>query len=280
MLLTLLSVGFFLLLIGTITDLWYREVPDWMSFSGIFAGLGLRLVWSVQTQVWSYIQQGIVGFAVLFAFGWLMFKMGQWGGGDSKVMMALGAILGLTFNLDSLLLAFFINAMFVGAVYGFLWSFILAILNWKGFKKHLKKIMALTEFKKTRRKSLMAAVGLVAVSFFVPPPLKIVAIATAFMVFLIAHMYAFIKAVELACMYKKISPDQLTEGDWIAKDIKIKGKYICGPKDLGIENRQIRILKKSKIKQVLIRIGIPFVPTFLIAYILMLWIGNPLAYLI
>ena len=55
------------------------------------------------------------------------------------------------------------------------------------------------------------------------------------------YMWVTIKAVENSCMLKYVKPQQLTEGDWIAKDIKIGGKYITGPKDLGIEKSKIRI---------------------------------------
>jgi len=281
MLTTLLATGFAMLLIGTITDFWYREVPDWVSYGGIFAGLGLRLVWSAHLQEWSYFIQGLMGFGALVLFGILMFRTGQWGGGDSKVMMALGAILGLSWSMDGLLVAFFINSMIAGAAYGLAWSIGLALFNWKKFTKSLVNLIKLSAFKKARRNSLILAAGLIVIAVVIPDQtIKIGSSVTALVVLLMAYMYAFIKAVELACMYKKVSPDVLTEGDWIAKDVKVKGKYICGPKDLGIEKKQIRTLKKLKVKQVLIRIGIPFVPTFLIAYILMLYIGNPISYFI
>ncbi|PIO05594.1 hypothetical protein COT47_04145, partial [Candidatus Woesearchaeota archaeon CG08_land_8_20_14_0_20_43_7] len=51
-------------------------------------------------------------------------------------------------------------------------------------------------------------------------------------------------------------------------------KYICGPKDLGIEKKQIAILLKHKVKKVLVREGIPFVPSFLIAFIVNVFFQN------
>ena len=79
-------------------------------------------------------------------------------------------------------------------------------------------------------------------------------------------------------MLKYVKPQQLTEGDWIAKDIKIQGKYITGPKDLGIEKNKIRKLielyKKGKVKKILIKEGVPFVPSFFAAYVVTLMFGN------
>jgi len=92
------------------------------------------------------------------------------------------------------------------------------------------------------------------------------------------YLWIIIKAVENSCMLKYVKPEQLTEGDWIAKDVKIGGKYITGPKDLGIEKKKIKILidlyKKRKVKKILIKEGIPFVPSFFIAYIITLIFGN------
>ena len=75
-------------------------------------------------------------------------------------------------------------------------------------------------------------------------------------------------------MLKYKNPKELTAGDWIAKVVKINGKYICGPKDLGIEPPQIKQLIKSKVKKVLVKEGIPFVPSFLISFVFTLFFGN------
>jgi hypothetical protein len=94
------------------------------------------------------------------------------------------------------------------------------------------------------------------------------------------YLITAVKAVELSCMYKRVKPAVLTEGDWIANDVKVKGKRICGPKDLGIEKKQIKQLIKAKVKSVVIKVGIPFVPSFLLAFLLTLWIGNPMLFLL
>ena len=71
-------------------------------------------------------------------------------------------------------------------------------------------------------------------------------------------------------MLKLVEPEKLTEGDWIAKDIVVNGKRVAGPKDLGISKAQIKELlglkKQKKIGKILIKEGIPFVPSFLAAF--------------
>jgi len=92
------------------------------------------------------------------------------------------------------------------------------------------------------------------------------------------YLWISIRAVEKISMLKYVEPMKLTEGDWIVKDIVYNGKKIVGPKDLGIEKNQIKILiglyKKGKIRKVLIKEGIPFVPSFFLAFIVTLIFGN------
>ena len=76
-------------------------------------------------------------------------------------------------------------------------------------------------------------------------------------------------------MYKIISPNQLSEGDWIV-DKSIRKKYNIS--ELGIENYQIIKVKEDKLKKILIKEGIPFIPSFFIAFLITLIFGNILVY--
>jgi len=94
----------------------------------------------------------------------------------------------------------------------------------------------------------------------------------------------FVRAVEKYIMLKWVHPSKLTEGDWIAKDIKVNNRFIVGPRSLGIEKRQIAQLKRlaaqGKVKKVQIKEGIPFVPSFFIAYVFALLFGNVIFFII
>jgi prepilin signal peptidase PulO-like enzyme (type II secretory pathway) len=85
-------------------------------------------------------------------------------------------------------------------------------------------------------------------------------------------------------MLKRVHPNKLTEGDWIVKDVVIGGKRITGPSDLGISMPQIRKLRalaaKGKVRAVLIKQGMPFVPSFTFAFLLYLAFGNVLLHLL
>lgn len=275
----LLIIAFIALVIGSYTDIKTREVPDWLNYSLIFIGLGGRLVFSLVKFDFSYIIEGLLGFVIFLVLAYIMFYTGQWGGGDSKMLMGLGALIGLRLEIDSLLVSFFINALFVGAVYGLIYSLVLAFFNKKGFLKELKKVFSKKIVLKVRRLLLVIALCLVIVLFFSKDYFVRLLLFVLILVILVGfYIYIFVKAVENSCMFKYVKPVELTEGDWIAKDVKVDGKYVSGPKDLGIEKKQIRKLmqfyKRGKVKKILIKVGIPFVPSFFFSFLISVFFGN------
>ena len=125
------------LVIGSFTDLKTREVPDWLNFSLIALGFSINLLASLIFSDWHFIISSIFGFLVCLIIALLMYYTGQWGGGDSKMIMGLGALIGLpvfNFSIDSTLISFLINALLVGGVYGIFLSIFLSL-------KHQNKII-------------------------------------------------------------------------------------------------------------------------------------------
>jgi Flp pilus assembly protein protease CpaA len=273
--------------IATFTDFKTREVPDWLSYGLIAIGVGISLLFSFIYRDYWFLINSLAGFALFLIFALIMFYAGQWGGGDSKVLMGLGALIGLDVRFVEFpfLISFLINALLVGAAYGLIWSLSLSFRNWKSFYKALKKELRSAKVIKTRVYLFVFVFLLFVLAFFNRgSALSSFFLALSLMSLSIFYLWVFVKAIEKTCMIKGITPDKLTEGDWIVKDIKYKGKKICGPKDLGIEKKQIKELvklyKQRKIKKVLIKEGIPFVPSFLIAYIVSLLFGNLLFLLV
>jgi len=280
----LLTIGVIGLLIGTVTDIKKREVPDWLSYSLIASGLGLRLINSLATLSWYPFLYGILGFVVFTSLAYIMFYAGQWGGGDSKMLIGLGAIFSTypVFLLDyfkpelnlPFLAIFVINALLAGAVYGIIYSIILAIKNKKKFLIEIKQILQKPIVKKSRNSILIISVLFILIIHLTVNFILIPLILLVLIFILTFYLWIFSKAVEKACMYKFVTPNKLVEGDWIAKNVYVGKKLVCGPKDLGIEKEQIEQLKKYKIKKILIKEGIPFIPSFLIGAVVSLVWGN------
>jgi Flp pilus assembly protein protease CpaA len=388
-------VALIALAVASYTDFRTREVPDYLNYGLIFFGFGARLMFSIAYADWTYIIEGIVGFIVCLIVALIMFYMGQWGGGDAKMLMGLGATVGLTINLNTLLLRFLVNIVLIGALYGLVYSIILAAANWKPFLKGVKKILRQKSIRIVRRiVYALMLVLLLAVLFVHDSLLKLLLLVLLFMIPLTMYVWLFVKVIEKVVMLKYVTPDKITEGDWIAKPVwvenyenispfeylkekyreyykmnifmkatnylkfkyfntekksfkqymkninknRLEGKILsmfiglkfndkkaikeilsineikpinkitnkimdkkiikkiikklknegytfnrirmCGPKDLGIEKKQIKKLielyKQGKIKKVLVKYGIPFVPSFLIAFVVSLAGFNPI----
>src|SRR3989338_663663 len=123
----ILLVAFLFIVIASYTDFKSREVPDWVNFAAIASGLGLRLLYSVFSWDYHFFVAGVIGFAAAYLLACIMFYSGQWGGGDSKLLMGVGALLGVELSFDTKGFAFLIALIIVGAGYGLLWSVWLAV---------------------------------------------------------------------------------------------------------------------------------------------------------
>ena len=281
------AVSFVVLLIGSFTDLKTREVPDWLNYGLIISGIGLNLLFSAVYSNSSFIINSLVGLAVFFGIAYIMFYAGQWGGGDSKMLMGLGAMIGIdaSFKTSQFIFGFFINALFIGAVYGLLWSIFLVFKGKKKFLREFNKILSEKKISAAKKIVLICVVLLLILFFLVGAGyIKVMLLSLALLILTAFYLWIFAKAIEKTSMYKLVEPSKLTEGDWIVKDVFVGKEYICGPKDLGIEKKQIKRLielyKQGRVKKILIKEGIPFVPSFLIAFAVTWVFGNPLVILL
>lgn len=271
-----LIATFIILSIGTFTDFKKREVPDWLSYGSIIIGLGISLIISLTYMDFSYILYSILGGIIFTGIAFAMFYMGQWGGGDSKVLMGLGTLIG--FNISQVstqilpdLIQLLFLIMFVGALYGLLWSFFLAGMNSKNFKKKFGKISKSYDLHK--KVVLAISTLLVIIALFTPFSIRIILFAIVIAMIPSFYIWLYAKAIEKSSMQRYLPPEKLVEGDWLVEDIKDGKKVIASAKDLGLEKDQIEKIKEmkeqGKLKKVLVREGIPFLPSFLIAFLIL-----------
>jgi len=270
-------IAFIALCIASITDIQKREVPDYISYGLMFVAGVISLLYSIINHDYAYLAQSLLGFIVGLIIAYAMFYLGQWGGGDSKLIMGLGAIIGFNifpiFGADNFwLLIFVANIVLFGAVYGLVWSIALAIKNRKVFMKSLVAWSHKKQILYTRRLVMILTLLLLLIALlFIPIEYKLMMLSFIAMFYIIFYVWLFVKVIEESCMVKDIPISKLTEGDWIYKDVYIGKKRITGPKDLGVSREQIELLKKyfkkGKTKTVTIKEGIPFIPAFLIAFV-------------
>jgi Flp pilus assembly protein protease CpaA len=271
------------LIIGSITDLRTREVPDYLNFILITIGFGMAILASSINKDITYIFTSLIGFAFCFIFSIIMYYSGQWGGGDAKMLMGIGSVIGISYTtLRSFempfLLLFLILTFFIGGIYGLVWLSIILIKNWQSFKKIYK--ITYDESNKYLRYGLYFSIPILIIwalsieEFY----LKVILIVLSIMLIFLYYSFIAIKVLEEIAFIKEQPIEKVTEGDWVAEDIIVNGKTIINKKNLGITKEQLTelniLVKKGKLKTVKIKYGIPFVPSFLLAFIatIIIWL--------
>ena len=79
-----------LLLVATYCDLRTRHVPDWIAVAVLVVSAVAAAVGAANIRWWMVISGGAVGLVV----GAFLFRFAKLGGGDAKLIAALGALLG------------------------------------------------------------------------------------------------------------------------------------------------------------------------------------------
>ncbi|MEK6854949.1 MAG: A24 family peptidase [Nanoarchaeota archaeon] len=258
----LFSLALLWTLFATVHDIKKREVANWLNYSLIAFALAYRLFYSLITKNYQFVMLGILGFVIFLGIAHLFYYTKIFAGGDAKLLMGLGIILPYANYLELITtsLIFILTLLTVGAVYSMLYTVIIIQNNKKKFKAEFKNYWK--KHKKILPVTIISSLILALLS------LKNLLFLSLSILSITPLVYVYTKSIE-KCMLVLVSPDKLTEGDWLEKDIKIKNKIIKKTVH-GLSYEEINLLKKAK-KKVLIKKGIPFVPAFLIALIIMVF---------
>jgi Flp pilus assembly protein protease CpaA len=228
-----IGVALFYLIIGSIEDIKTREIMDYSNFSLIALGLILNLLFSLIYNDWMIMVYSVLGFIVFIGIAYLMFYTGQWGGGDSKMIMGFGALFGLNYSTIPFLIVFFIASLFLGSIYGILWIIVLAIKNWNKFIVEFKNKMK--PYKKLRNSLIFLSISIIILSFIIKE-IFIYGLILAFMILFSFYIWIFVKSIEKGIMQKYLKPGQLTEGDWIVNDLYFNKKLFIKKKKIDIND--------------------------------------------
>jgi|TARA_Y100000031_G_scaffold143361_1_gene173737 Flp pilus assembly protein protease CpaA len=262
----LFALAFVWIIFAVFQDSKTREISNWLNFSLIAFVLAYRIFYSIYSKNVNFFLFGLGGVLLFVLIGYICYYGKLFAGGDAKLLMGLGGILPYQNLMDYLYLGMgFIFLLFlVGAIYTLIYSGVLVLLNKKQFTKEFKSIIS--KFKLRFYFSISMFLVLIIILIKIQFSLFIFALAILSVTPLI---YFYSKAIENSCMIKLVSPNKLTEGDWLEKDVKIGNKYIKKSVH-GLSKRDIEFLKKKK-KKVWIKEGIPFSPAFLISFLLMVF---------
>ncbi len=251
-------------------DIKTREVPDFMSYLLIIGGALLTLLSAITSNSISGLEFLPASVGLLFGFSYLMYALGQWAGGDVKLMLGLGFIFtSVDLNSTSSFIALFINILIFGGFYGLIGTIVFGVVR----ARHLVQKLRYYD-------GILIALGVAAtvlILLYVPQPLSYL---LAFEAFLFVSMrYIYLIANDI--MFSEVGVDKLTEGDWLAKDIYTQdSKLVVRRRNIGLTKEEIQRLKDHGVRRVLVRIGLPFVPGIFLGVLVTMVFGNPLLTLI
>lgn len=252
-------VGF---LIAALQDLKRREVDNWLNLFLFFSGFIYILVEVfIYNEISFLVNFGFLVF-VMFLLAYLFYFLRIFAGGDCKLLFASTPLLvSLDFFTSMQNVLFFCIAIFfIGAIYGTFWILGLFL---RDFEKNKG------DFVIQVKKNYWYFIIIILFLFFgfIDSNLFIL---FALSLFLIIIFFAS-KSVEKNSLVREVNPKDLREGDWIEKDLFIRGKKIKATfEGLSLEN--IVFLRNYK-RLIKIKEGIPYAPVFLFSWIVFYFRG-------
>ncbi len=259
-------------------DLRTTEIPDEISYVMIAAALLIYGMQSLLTwNYWPLLNSCIAGLS-FFGFGFLMYYLGQWGGGDAKVLAAVGFLLPVTPAFLSLNLLFpfsfsyVINVFLVGAAYMLIYAAALAAMDKKIIKEFKRDVKASVRVMLAASASLFVAFILIGLYLTITLHLKVSIEAIAVnslmplgLTIALFIVWKFAKAVENVGFKKRISVRKLKVGD-VLMDNKLWE---------GITEKELHKIRRKK-GNVWIKEGVRFAPAFPIALLVTILFGDAL----
>jgi Flp pilus assembly protein protease CpaA len=266
-----MAVGLLWLVIAVIQDFRKREVANWWNFSLIAFVLSFRGFVSLDT--WNYwpFMWGLVGLVVGFILSNLFYYSRLFAGGDAKLVLAICTVLPFSFDWKInlvILVGFVLFFILTGSVYGLIYSIFLSLKYRKRFVKEF-----FNQFK-TNKKIICGVMILALVLFILSCIADIqVALVLSIVLFISPALLLYGKSIEESSMVKEVKVKDLTVGDWIIEKIKVGKKSIL-PNWEGLSENEVKLIqnKLNKNKQILVKEGIPFTPSFLFGFLLLLYL--------
>jgi Flp pilus assembly protein protease CpaA len=235
-------LGLIILIIASICDLKSREVPDWLSYTFLFTAIIANLIYSVVINNFWHIIYSLSGAAFGLLIGLLLFYTGQWGGGDSKIMIGIFTLIG--FNVQNIISLFagkimlidyvlmsnwvliLVNITLVGAIYGIFYALVIIIKNKNKFNSLAKEIFSQKKINSLRKSVLLFSGVIILLSIIIC--LFTVDKSTAWLIgilgfipFFMFYIWVFAKVIDSNLMNKSILAKKITVGDWVMKDVFI-----------------------------------------------------------
>lgn len=273
----LLAIVF--LVLGSFEDLKTGEIPEKISYGYIASALLVSAAASIYPgNAYLFINSLLVGIC-FFALGFILFYLGQWGGGDVKLAGGIGCTLGFLaqagYFSDGLFpyyATYFINMICIALPYATVYGLLLGLKSpetWKEFGRYLRDKRSAAVF------VLSFAPSIIGLCLDMP---NLALFYTLIPVMTLVALY--LKAVELKALRDTVDVSKLREADVPAEDVVIEGQVLIKKTDIeGMTPEDVKKIQElaaqGKLPQkIVIKRGIKFAPVLLLALLSVLYIGN------
>ncbi|MEA1924557.1 MAG: prepilin peptidase [Candidatus Altiarchaeota archaeon] len=279
------SVTLLFLLAASWFDLRTGEIPDEVSIGLSAVMLLASGAYSIISGDFSFVSSAFIVGLLYFIFGYGLHYLGEWGGGDVKLIAGVGCALGFLKIQDYLnegmmpyYVDYLINIALMASPYVLLYTLVLGLMKPSVFSLF--------------RKTLSNKIILFIVFFSFIPSVSAYFLDLGSLVFMylmipvLVVLSVYLKTVEKEALQKTVGLDELMVEDVVAQDLVVDGVKIASSRDIsglsGEDIARIRELhEEGKIPSELrVKWGVRFAPIFLFAFLLSITVGNALEVLV
>jgi Flp pilus assembly protein protease CpaA len=242
-------------------DLKRREIDDWLNLLMLVGGCVFVFYDSFLSGEADKIF--VLAFLLLIMnfVSFIFYKGRVFAGGDAKLLFAMTPLFLVSGFWNSFwnAIEFVLFLMIVGSVYGMVYSGFLYFRNFKKVNKKMRTVVLGREW------LLVFPLVIIFMGFW---NFYFLLIGCWFL--LLVLLLIFAKSLENVVMFRRISGDDLMEGDCLVEDVVVGGRVIKSGGG-GLDSAEIKILKG---KSVLIKDGIPFGLAFGLAFLFFWFFGG------
>lgn len=251
----------------TYTDMRSKVVPDNIVYGMIGLGVVLRIIQAIIYGLPS-LQPIVVGLVIYSLLGVIFYRFRGWADGDLGMFLVVALFLPTnTLAPWPTFVSFLVNMSIIGTIYGLGYTLFLAFRpdifkDWTGKMSSPvilgSAVLALVCGGATQISGLTFIPGFFVGAILIPLSL------------VVNNLEKF--------MQRWVTASELETGDWVLQDVVVGKKVIISKGNPGLTQEQIGLLKNlsksRKVKKILIKDGIPFVPVFLFSYLASSFYGD------
>jgi len=257
------------LVLSSIEDLRIREVPDVLSYSLVGIGVLIAVTRSIMQVSIDPILQSVSGVVVAYAFGFVLLKNQVWGGGDLKLLLGVASFIGFYPGGMFDFALYLVLVFAAGSLGGMLWTGVRILRHRHEIQEHVP-MMRPAFFFILGASFVLAATSVAVIGW--RPSGWYLAGASVLLLFSLYLSY-ILKHAEQDLVIVDIDPKDLVPGDWLMEDI-VTDEITVKARGEGVNPDDIKRLQHSEIETVQVKYGMPFVPSFLAAYVILLLVQS------